>query len=80
MCIRDRGTEGAGVVEAVGSEVDGFNVGDRVAYATGPLGAYSELHVLPADKLVKLPDSIGFEQAAAVMLKGLTAVSYTHLP
>ncbi|WP_457788427.1 NADPH:quinone reductase [Pseudomonas sp. PL-6] len=66
------GTEGAGVVEAVGSEVSGFAVGDRVAYATGPLGAYSELHVLPADKLVKLPDGIGFEQAAAVMLKGLT--------
>lgn len=66
------GTEGAGVVEAVGSEVEGFAVGDRVAYATGPLGAYSELHVLPADKLVKLPDSISFEQAAAVMLKGLT--------
>ncbi|MFI8746307.1 NADPH:quinone reductase [Pseudomonas sp. NPDC077186] len=66
------GTEGAGVVEAVGSEVTGFAVGDRVAYATGPLGAYSELHVLPADRLVKLPDGIGFEQAAAVMLKGLT--------
>lgn len=66
------GTEGAGVVEAVGSEVEGFAVGDRVAYATGPLGAYSELHVLPADKLVRLPDGIGFEQAAAVMLKGLT--------
>ena len=47
-------------------------MGDRVAYATGPLGAYSELHVLPADKLVRLPDSISFEQAAAVMLKGLT--------
>ncbi|MGP0170333.1 NADPH:quinone reductase [Pseudomonas sp. NCHU5208] len=66
------GTEGAGVVEAVGSAVQGFAVGDRVAYATGPLGAYSELHVLPADKLVKLPDAIAFEQAAAVMLKGLT--------
>lgn len=66
------GTEGAGVVEAVGSAVEGFAVGDRVAYATGPLGAYSELHVLPAEKLVHLPDSISFEQAAAVMLKGLT--------
>ncbi len=66
------GTEGAGVVEAVGSEVKGFAVGDRVAYATGPLGAYSELHVLPAEKLVRLPDGISFEQAAAVMLKGLT--------
>lgn len=66
------GTEGAGVVDAVGSAVTRFQPGDRVAYATGPLGAYSELHVLPADKLVKLPDGIGFEQAAAVMLKGLT--------
>ena len=67
------GTEGAGVIEAVGSAVSRFKVGERVAYATGPLGAYSELHVLPADKLVKLPDGISFEQAAAVMLKGLTA-------
>ncbi|RJG12700.1 NADPH:quinone reductase [Pseudomonas cavernicola] len=66
------GTEGAGVVEAVGSAVTHLHVGDRVAYATGPLGAYSELHVLPAEKLVKLPDSISFEQAASVMLKGLT--------
>ncbi len=66
------GTEGAGEVEAVGSAVTQFKVGDRVAYATGPLGAYSELHVLPGDKLVRLPDSISFEQAAAVMLKGLT--------
>ncbi|MGH8434861.1 MAG: NADPH:quinone reductase, partial [Pseudomonas sp.] len=66
------GTEGAGVVEAVGSAVTHWHVGDRVAYATGPLGAYSELHVLAAEKLVKLPDSISFEQAASVMLKGLT--------
>ncbi|WP_341304182.1 NADPH:quinone reductase [Pseudomonas sp. TMP25] len=66
------GTEAAGIVEAVGSAVSGFRVGDRVAYATGPLGAYSELHVVPAEKLVKLPDTISFEQAAAVMLKGLT--------
>ena len=66
------GTEAAGVVEAVGSEVDGFKVGDRVAYAGGPLGAYSDLHVLPAAMAVHLPQSISFEQAAAVMLKGLT--------
>jgi NADPH2:quinone reductase len=66
------GTEGAGIVEAVGAGVSHLQVGDRVAYATGPLGAYSDLHVLPADKLVKLPDAISFEQAAAVMLKGLT--------
>jgi NADPH2:quinone reductase len=66
------GTEAAGVVEAVGSEVTRFAVGDRVAYATGPLGSYGELHVLPADNLVHLPDSISFEEAAAVILKGLT--------
>jgi NADPH2:quinone reductase len=66
------GTEGAGEVEALGRDVTGLQIGDRVAYATGPLGAYGELHVLPADKLVKLPDNISYEQAAAVMLKGLT--------
>jgi len=66
------GSEGAGVVEAIGSGVTDFKVGERVAYATAPLGAYSERHVVPEGKLVKLPDSIGFEEAAAVMLKGLT--------
>lgn len=66
------GTEAAGEVEAVGSAVSHLKVGDRVAYATGPLGACSEVHVLPAQHLVKLPDSISFEQAAALMLKGLT--------
>jgi len=66
------GTEAAGVVEAVGAEVTALQVGDRVAYAGGPLGAYSEVHVLPAATVVKLPESISFEQAAAVMLKGLT--------
>lgn len=67
------GTEAAGEVEAVGSAVSSIKIGDRVAYATGPLGACSELHVLPAANLVKLPENISFEQAAAVMLKGLTA-------
>jgi NADPH2:quinone reductase len=66
------GTEGAGVIEAVGEGVSGWKVGERVAYATGPLGAYAEQHLLPAGNLVRLPDSISFEQAAAVMLKGLT--------
>ncbi|WP_263263600.1 NADPH:quinone reductase [Pseudomonas sp. RIT-PI-S] len=66
------GTEAAGVVEAVGAQVTTVQVGDRVAYAGGPLGAYSEVHVLPAAVVVKLPESISFEQAAAVMLKGLT--------
>lgn len=66
------GTEGAGVVEAIGEGVEGFRPGDRVAYATGPLGAYGEHHVLPARHLVRLPDALSFEHAAAVMLKGLT--------
>jgi NADPH2:quinone reductase len=66
------GTEAAGVVEAVGEGVRRIKVGDRVAYAGGPLGAYSEVHTLPEANLVKLPESISFEQAAAVMLKGLT--------
>ena len=60
------------MVDAVGSEVTQFKVGDRVAYGSGPLGAYSELHVLPAANLVHLPDDISFEQAAGAMLKGLT--------
>ncbi|WP_447556338.1 NADPH:quinone reductase [Vreelandella sp. EE22] len=66
------GTEGAGVVDAVGEGVSHLKQGDRVAYAQGPLGAYAELHALPADKVVKLPDAIDFETAAASMLKGLT--------
>ena len=66
------GTEGAGVVDALGEGVDDFAVGDRVAYATGPLGAYGEHHTLPARHLVKLPESVSFVQAASVMLKGLT--------
>ena len=66
------GYELAGVVEAVGSEVTQFKVGDRVAYGSGPLGAYSDVHVLPEANLVRLPDAISFEQAAGVMLKGLT--------
>ncbi len=66
------GSEGAGVVEAVGAEVSRFKPGDRVAYASAPLGAYAEYHAVPETALVRLPDAIGFEQAAAVMLKGLT--------
>src|SRR5690606_14639736 len=66
------GTEAAGVVEAVGEGVPDIRPGDRVAYATGPLGACADVRVMPADRLVKLPDGIGFEQAAAMMLEGLT--------
>ena len=67
------GLEGAGVVEAVGSGVTHLKPGDRVAYAGGPLGGYSEARLIPADRLVKLPDAIGFDTAAGMMLKGLTA-------
>ena len=66
------GMEGAGVVEAVGAGVDHVKVGDRVAYASRPPGAYAEARVLPAAVLVRLPDSISFETGAAMMLQGLT--------
>ncbi|HYA58844.1 MAG TPA: quinone oxidoreductase [Burkholderiaceae bacterium] len=66
------GMEGAGEVEAVGPGVDNVKVGDRVAYATGGLGAYAAVRNIGANNLVVLPRSISFEQAAAVMLKGLT--------
>jgi len=66
------GVEGAGVVEAVGPGVTGLKAGDRVAYA-GPTGGYSEMRVIDADRLVKVPDSISGEQAASMMLKGMTA-------
>jgi NADPH2:quinone reductase len=66
------GNEAAGVVEAVGSGVDWISVGDRVGSCTGPLGAYSTARVVPADRLVKLPDGVDDRTAAATMLKGLT--------
>jgi NADPH2:quinone reductase len=66
------GVEGAGTIEAVGEGVTAFRIGDRVAYA-GPVGAYAEVRLIPADKLVKLPADISFEQAAAVLLQGMTA-------
>ncbi len=67
------GLEAAGVVEAVGEGVTELAPGDRVAYAGGPLGAYSELRNIPADRLVRLPDALSFEQGAAMMLQGMTA-------
>ncbi len=67
------GLEGAGVVEAVGAGVTEVKVGDRVAYAGGPVGAYAEVRDMPADRLVHLPASISFDTGAAMMLKGLTA-------
>ena len=66
------GLEGAGVIEAVGDDVEGFAEGDRVAYAGPPPGAYAEARIMPAAKLVKLPESISDQQAAAMMLQGMT--------
>jgi len=65
------GVEGAGTVEALGPGVTALSVGDRVAYA-GPIGSYSEERLIDADRLVRLPDEISFDQAAAMMLQGMT--------
>jgi NADPH2:quinone reductase len=65
------GLEGAGTVEAVGGDVTDLKPGDRVAYA-GPLGGYADVRLIAADRLVKLPEAISFEQAAAMMLQGMT--------
>ena len=67
------GMEAAGVIEELGPGVTEFEVGDRVAYASSPLGSYSELRVFPTKNLVKIPDDISDETAAAIMLKGMTA-------
>lgn len=67
------GLEAAGTVEAVGEGVTNLVAGDRVAYAGGPLGAYACERNMPADRLVRLPESLSFEQGAAMMLQGLTA-------
>lgn len=67
------GLEGAGTVAAIGEGVTSLQVGDRVGYATGPLGAYASARLYPAERLVKLPDSVSFEDAAAVLFKGITA-------
>jgi NADPH:quinone reductase len=66
------GVEGAGIVEAIGPDVTNVKVSDRVAYG-GPIGGYAEERLIDAGRLVKLPDTISFEQAAAMMLQGMTA-------
>ena len=66
------GMEASGVIESVGSNVKHVKVGDRVAYAGKPAGAYSQVRVMPAEIVVKLPDAISFEMGAAMMLQGLT--------
>jgi NADPH2:quinone reductase len=67
------GLEGAGVVEAIGEGVTEVGPGDRVAYAAPPIGAYAETRLMQADRLVRLPDGISDQQAAGMMLKGMTA-------
>jgi NADPH2:quinone reductase len=67
------GMEGAGTVVALGPGVTEFAVGDRVAYGTGPAGAYATARTVGVDRLVKLPDGVDFTTGAAIMLKGLTA-------
>ena len=72
------GQEGAGVVEAVGEGVTEVRVGDRVAYAGRPNGAYAQARNMPAALLVRLPDAIGFDTAAAMMLQGMTVQYLFH--
>jgi len=67
------GMEGAGVIDAVGAGVEHLRAGDRAAYASNPPGSYSEMRVMPAKNVVRLPDGIAFDTAAGMMLKGLTA-------
>jgi NADPH:quinone reductase len=67
------GMEGSGIVEAVGEGVTHLKAGDRAAYASNPPGSYSEVRVMPARNVCKLPDAISFETGAAMMLKGMTA-------
>ena len=71
------GQEGAGLVVAVGSDVTSLRLGDRVAYS-GSLGSYAEYAAVPAERLVKIPDELDFNQAAAAMLQGMTAHYLSH--
>lgn len=72
------GSEGAGVVEAVGAGVTGFKTGERVAYTGNPVGSYAETRLYAADRLVKIPAGITDQQAASMMLKGMTVQYLIH--
>ena len=66
------GLEGAAVIEKLGPDVSEFKIGDHVAYASAPLGAYAERRLYPAERLVKIPAGISDRQAAGMMLQGMT--------
>ena len=72
------GLESAGVIDAVGADVDGFSVGDRVAYAGMPEGSYAELRIVPAARLIPLPAEIDERTAASMMIRGMTARSLLY--
>lgn len=72
------GLEGAGRVAAIGAGVTNVAVGERVAYALGPIGSYATGRLYPAERLIRLPEAIGAEQAAAVLFKGITAHYLLH--
>ena len=72
------GLEACGVIEEVGPEVKLFKVGDRVSHASMPIGAYSEKHIMPENKLVPVPDGVSDEVASCVTLKGITAEYLLH--
>ena len=72
------GIEGAGIIEKVGPDVKGFSVGDKVAYASMPIGSYSTHRIFPTKKLVKVPDEIELENVVTLMTKGLTVFYLLH--
>ena len=72
------GLEGAGIIKKIGKKVQGFSVGDTVAYASAPLGAYADERIFPSNKLVKVPPGVSLEVAASIMTKGLTTFYLLH--
>jgi len=72
------GLEGAGIIKKIGKKVQGYSVGDAVAYASAPLGAYADERIFPSNKLVKVPPGVSLEVAASIMTKGLTTFYLLH--
>ena len=72
------GIEGAGIIEKIGSDVKNFNIGDKVAYASMPIGSYATHRIFPTKKLVKVPNEIGLENAVTLMTKGFTVFYLLH--